>query len=106
MSYTVVISEQAEKDIRSIYEFIAFEKMAPKNAAGLIGRIEEQILTLDEMPYRFIEYEGEPWKSRGLRIMPVENYVVCYIPTEENATVVVIRVFYCGQNIKEQLNKD
>ena len=105
MKYSVVISDQADLDVRCIYEYIAFEKQAPETASGLIDRIEEQILKLDEMPYRFREYEKEPWKSRGLRIMPIENYVVCYIPRDDDATVTVIRIFYSGQNIDKHLKK-
>ena len=78
MKYEVFLSEQAEQDIRNIYEYIAIEKQAPEVARALILRIEEQILRLDEMPYRFREYENEPWKSRGMRIMPVENFLICY----------------------------
>ena len=105
MKYRVVMSKQAEQDARAIFEYIAFEKQAPETAAELIYRIEEQILKLDEMPYRFREYESEPWKTRGLRIMPVENFLVCYIPEEDAMTVTVIRIFYSGQNIDKHLAK-
>ena len=105
MKYEVVISEQAEKDLRAIYEYIAFEKQSPETASSLLLRLEEQILKLDEMPQRFREYEEEPWKSRGLRVMPVENYMVCYIPRDEYERVYVIRVFYSGRNIDKQLRK-
>lgn len=105
MKYEVVISDQAELDARRIYEYIAFEKLAPETASALIDRIEEQILNLDEMPYRFREYDREPWKSRGLRIMPIENYIVCYIPSDDDMTVTVIRIFYSGQNVYKHLKK-
>ena len=39
-------SEQAERDIRNIYEYIAIEKQAPEIARELVLRIEEQILRL------------------------------------------------------------
>ena len=50
MKYRVVMSDQAGQDVRAIFEYIAFEKQAPETAAGLIYRIEEQILKLDEIP--------------------------------------------------------
>ncbi len=105
MNYQVIISEQAEQDLRAVYEYIAFEKESPDIAKALLDRLEEQILKLDDMPYRFREYELEPWRSRGLRVMPVESYLVCYIPRECDRTVNVIRVFYTGQNIDKHLNK-
>ena len=103
MKYRVVMSDQADQDVRAIFEYIAFEKQAPETAAGLIYRIEEQILKLDEIPYRFREFEDEPWKTRGLRVMPVENYLVCYIPEDDAMTVTIIRIFYSGQNIDKHL---
>ena len=44
------------------------------------------------------------WKSRGLRILPVDNYVVLYIPDEDRKTVEILRVMYGGRNIDKQLN--
>ena len=51
-----------------------------ENASGQLDRLEEQILSLDIMPERYRKYENEPWKSRGLRVLPVDNYVIFYIP--------------------------
>ena len=35
------------------------------------------------MPKRYRQYELEPWKSRGLRVAPVDNYLVLYIPDDD-----------------------
>ena len=80
MIYEVELSEQADSDLRGIFEDIAFELQSPENASGQLDRLEEQILSLDTMPERYRKYEKEPWKSRGLRVLPVDNYVVLYIP--------------------------
>ena len=80
MIYEVELSEQADSDLREIFEYIAFELQSPENASGQLDRLEEQILSLDTMPERYRKYEKEPWKSRGLRVLPVDNYVVLYIP--------------------------
>ena len=80
MIYEVELSEQADSDLRGIFEYIAFELQSPGNASGQLDRLEEQILSLDTMPERYRKYEKEPWKSRGLRVLPVDNYVVLYIP--------------------------
>ncbi|SHI04896.1 toxin ParE1/3/4 [Butyrivibrio fibrisolvens DSM 3071] len=104
MIYELKITDQADKDLRGIYEYIAFEKLAPENAAGQLDRIESAIISLEKEPCRFRLYSEEPWKSRGLRIFPVDNYIVFYIPDEDNAVVTIIRVMYCGRNIEEQLN--
>ena len=106
ISYEVRMSNQANYDIKSIYEYIAFELLSPENAVGQVIRLEESILNLDTLPERFKEYDKEPWKSRGLRIMPVDNYLVFYIPEKEKRQVVVIRVMYAGRNVDIELNKN
>ena len=104
MKYQVNITSQAKSDLRGIYEHIAFELLAPENAAGQIDRLEKSIMGLDVMPLRFRKYESEPWKSRRVHIMPVDNFVVLYIPDEQTAVVTVIRVMYAGRDIDRQLS--
>ena len=104
MIYEVKMTGQAELDLRGVYEYIAFELQAPENAAGQVRRLEEQIISLETMPERYRRYETEPWKSRGLRVLPVDNYVVLYIPDEDRKTVEILRVMYGGRNIDKQLN--
>ena len=52
MIYEVEVSEQADSDLRGIFEYIAFELQSPENASGQLDRLEEQILSLDKMPER------------------------------------------------------
>ena len=78
MIYEVKLSEQAYIDLRGVFEYIAFELKAPENANSQLNRLEERILSLDTMPERYRKYEKEPWKSRGLCILPIDNYLVFY----------------------------
>lgn len=104
MSYRVVLSNQADEDIRGIYEYIAYDLQSQQNAIGQLDRLEKEILSLDEMPERFGVYKHEPWHSKNLRVMPVDNYLVFYIPDREMQTVNVIRVMYGGRDIGTQLD--
>ena len=104
MIYEVELSEQADSDLRGIFESISFELQSPENASGQLDRLEEQILNLDTMPERYRKYENEPWKSRGLRVLPVDNYVVLYIPDSDKKVVTILRVMYAGRDIDNQLN--
>ncbi|GAB2024281.1 type II toxin-antitoxin system RelE/ParE family toxin [Lactovum odontotermitis] len=113
MSYDVRTTPQSEKDLRDIYEYIAFNLQAPHNAVKQINALEEKILSLSTMPERFRRYLEEPWKSRNLRIMPVGNYLVFYIPvveyteneSNENGLVTILRVMYGGRDIQKQLSQ-
>ena len=44
MIYDIVISDQAEIDLRGIFEYIAFELQAPENASGQLDRLEACIM--------------------------------------------------------------
>ena len=104
MIYEVITTDQAEADLRGIYEYIAFELLSQDNAAGQLDRLEKHIVGLEEFPEKFRPYEKEPWRSRGLRVLPVDNYLVFYIPNKDAGTVTVIRVMYAGRDVDNQLN--
>ena len=104
MIYEIEVSEQADSDLRGIFEYIAFELQAPENASGQLERLEEQILSLDTIPERYRKYEKEPWETRGLRVLPVDNYVILYIPDSDKKVVTILRVMYTGWDIDNQLN--
>ena len=102
--YEVIIADQADLDLRGIYEYIALELLSPENAARQLDRLEAAIEKLDVFPEGHRLYEEEPWHSRNIRVLPVYNYVVFYIPDNDALTVTVIRVIYGGRDIEEQLN--
>ncbi|MCC8358105.1 MAG: type II toxin-antitoxin system RelE/ParE family toxin [Oscillospiraceae bacterium] len=105
MSWKIVYTSQARQDIRSIYSYIANELLAPETAVGQTQQIMKAIRSLDEMPMRFRLYENEPWHSRGLRVLPVNNYIVFYLPKNSSSTVNIIRVIYGGMDIRRQLSE-
>ena len=105
MTFDVQISEQADNDLRGIFEYIAFELLAPENAAGQLDRLEEAISKLEHMPERYRRYEREPWQSRGLRVFQVDNYLVFYILDIETKIVTVIRVMYGGRDVDKELSR-
>ena len=71
-----------------------------------MDRLESGILSLEQYPMRHRLYEKETWKSRGLRVLPVDNYVLLYIPNEEDKVVTVVRVLYGGRNIEKELKEN
>ena len=53
MIYELIITEQADADLRGIYEYIAVELLSPENAARQLDRLEESIIRLEEFPQKF-----------------------------------------------------
>jgi len=105
MTFQINITRQAEDDLRNVFEYIAYELQSVQNAAGQLGRLEKAIFSLDQMPMRYRAYDKEPWHSRGLRVMSVDNYLVFYIPYPDTLTVEIIRVMYGGRDVDTQLNR-
>lgn len=106
MKFHVEYSAEARQDLRDIYQYIAYELLEPEAANLQTNRIMKAIHSLEQMPMRHMLYEEEPWRSRGLRILPVDNYIVFYLPDETDTTVSVIRIMYGGRDIDKQLNNN
>ena len=81
------------------------DMQTPENVSDQLDRLEACIMDLDHMPKRYRQYELEPWKSRGLRVVPVDNYLVLYIPDDDTQVVTITRVMYGGRDVDTQLNR-
>lgn len=103
MNYDVKITEQAQLDMRMIYEYIAGMLMEPVIAEKQYTRIETAVYSLEQMPERFPQYAKEPWRSRNLRVMPVDNYVVFYTVDNEKQVATVVRIMYGRRNTEKEL---
>lgn len=75
----IVYTFRARQDLRDIYEYIAFTLLVPETASKITDKIMEMIRALDSMPDRNPLYKEEPWHSKGVRFLPVNNDLV-FIP--------------------------
>lgn len=106
MSYTVSISHDAEVDLWGIYAYIYVQSLVAENAQGQISRLEQVILSLGDFPARHRLVSFEPWKSRGLRVMLCDNFLIFYFVFEEKHEVIVSRVLYGKRDIEKVINDD
>jgi toxin ParE1/3/4 len=104
MSYKIIYTEESEQDLVNVYRYIAMNLLMPETAKKQIDRIMNAIKGLDELPLRHKLYQDEPWHSKGLRVLPVDSYLVFYIVIEEEKTVAIVRIMYGGRNIDLQLS--
>jgi len=105
MIWKVNYTEDAEHDLQSIYDYISDILLAPVIAENQTNRIMDAIDSLDNMPLRHRLYNYEPWRSKGLRFMPVDSYLVFYLPDKSQNTVAIIRIMYAGRDIETHLNE-
>lgn len=102
MSFKIQYSADAKEDIRTIHEYIAKELLVPDTAKEQIKRIMEAAKNLDELPMRHSLYKDEPWHSQGLRFLPIDNYIIFYLPDEEKNIVSIVRIMYSGRDVSKQ----
>lgn len=105
ISWEVSYTNSAELDLRDIFEYIAYALCEPVTAKKMVKHIMSSTAKLSIMPFRFKLYEKEPWFSKGLRVLPVENYLVFYLPVESRKAIIIIRIMYGGRDIDTLLGE-
>ena len=103
MTWKVNYTEDAEQDLQDIYEYISDVLFEPVIAEKQANRIMDAVNSLDHMPLRYRLYNSEPWYTKGLRVLPVDNYLVFYLTDESQNTVAIIRIMHGSRNIEEHL---
>jgi len=104
MTWDVNYTNDALQDLQDIYDYIALILLEPGIAEKQTDRIMNAADSLDHMPLRYRLYDDEPWRSRGLRVLPVDNYLIFYLPDESQNTIAIIRIMYGGRDVDKQLN--
>ena len=95
----VPYTASAKRDIRGIYEYVAYQLIEPDTAADLVRRILSAVLKLDENPERYKVYDEDPWRTKELRRFPVDNYEVFYVVNADSVNIV--RIMFGGMDIGE-----
>jgi toxin ParE1/3/4 len=103
MIWDVQYTEIAEKDLQEIYDYIAYELLVPSTAEKQTNRIMDTADSLNHMPLRHRLCDYEPWRSMGWRLIPIDNYIVFYLPVEDNHTVFIMRIIYGRRDIETHL---
>ena len=98
MRYQVAVSPQAERQIRDIVNYISHRLCVSDVASAWLERMEQAVLSLETMPARYALVDEMPWRLRGIRKMPVENFIVYYTVAEEQSAVSVVAVIYGHRN--------
>lgn len=101
MSYSVMMTNSAIEQTREIISYIAEILMVPETAQRWKDRLKTEMQKLSFMPSRFPLTEEEPWRSKGIHRLVVENFLV-YFWIDESAQIVwVTGVIY---NRKDRLS--
>ena len=103
MIWKVRYTESAQKDLNDIYDYIANNLLEPNIAMNQTERIMDVADSLDNMPLRHRLCDYEPWRSKGWRSVPVDNYLIFYLPEEHENIVYIMRIMYGRRDIEAHL---
>ena len=101
--YDVQIIDEAEDDLRNIYEYFASKRREPRLARKIYKQIMDKLNSLEEMPFRYPVYQEEPWKGREVRQVFAGSYCGFYFVTEN--IVKVFRIMYGGMDLISALSE-
>ena len=90
--YRVKIMGHALRDLDAIYAYIAKTLSEPNTALQLVDTIEQEILSLETMPYRCPKRKTGAYANKGYRQLLVKNYTVIYRINESEKMVLVVTV--------------
>ena len=103
MSLIIQYSANSIEDLKTIQNYIAYELLSPAYARGQVDRILKAVRSLSDMPLRHPIYDKEPWKTRNIRYLPIDNYIIFYLPNEEAEIVNIVRIIYGARDMKGRL---
>ena len=92
--YSVKMMSRALRDLDGIYGYITGALKEPGTALKLVGRIEEAILSLENMPHRCPERKRGVYVDRGYRQLFIENYTAIFRIDEKSKVVIVVTIRY------------
>jgi len=94
VTYDIVITNPAEKDLLEIGNYISKELLEPQSAQRVISKIADVVTTLEKIPFRHALVYDTRLNQMGIRHIIVDQYIVFYIVSEDIKTVTIIRVLY------------
>jgi len=101
----IIYTNTARRDLREIYEHIAYTLLVPDTAKAISEKIMREIRSLESLPERNPLYRDEPWHSQGVRFLRVKNYLVFYTVNLDAGTVSIARIMYGSRDISRQLEE-
>lgn len=105
MKYRIEIGAQAQSDITDIMRYIGQVLLEPRTAGNLYRLLKEEILSLKQMPERYLYEDDDRLRALGIRKLLVKNYKVLYFVDTERQLVQVARVVYAGRDISRLLDE-
>lgn len=89
----------AQKDLQDIILYFLDNLKSPKAAMDFIETLDKSILRLKQYPYSCKLYQSRKPLELEYRFLPVKNYLVFYIVTEN--IIEIHRIVYAKMNLEK-----
>ena len=94
VKYSVKLTNTAIEQLREVFAYISKILREPEIARNWSNKIQEDISSLEHMPFRYPLIDEEPWKKEGIRKMSSRNFIIYYWINNDTSTVWVTAVVY------------
>lgn len=94
MSYKLVVSKPAEKDLADILQYISKDLSAPKAASDFLDEVLKCYDNVSANPLMYALCDNDRLKVQEYRKAIIKNYIMFYRVDETNNTVYIIRFVY------------
>lgn len=96
--YTVKLYARANRDLDGIYTYIAENLLEPGVALNMVGKLENAIFSLEQLPERGAIRRVGAYANGDYRQLFVKNYVIIYRVLKEKKEVHIVTVRYTPSN--------
>ena len=103
MAYSVVITDEAARDLDAILNYLVEQLHTPKAAAGLMAEYNEILDNLERYPYMFEESRISAHRKAMYHKFLLGKYVGLYQVDETKKCVTIARIFHGSQNYQKYL---
>ncbi|MBO4637623.1 MAG: type II toxin-antitoxin system RelE/ParE family toxin [Clostridiales bacterium] len=98
MKYNVFLSKASQTDLAEAMDYIEFQLMNPCAADALLDKFEKSVNSLSVMPEKHALASDPFLNSKGVRFIPIDNYILFYTINKSKRTVSVARFLYGKRN--------
>lgn len=99
------LTKRAESDLDGIVSYIAVELANPKAASDFVDKLQDNIEEARSFPESGSFVNNEFLQVENVRKKLVGNYIMYYLPNEEEKVIYILRIVYGRRNMDEILKK-
>lgn len=94
MSYKLVVSKPAEKDLADILQYISKDLSAPKAASDFLDEVLKCYDNVSANPLMYALCDNDRLKNKKYRKAIIKNYIMFYRVDETSHTIYIMRFIY------------